>query len=312
MAPSSTTSTPSTPRPDAQITPSHSLTYWTSTPPTISGMLGGLPQISTIDLRGSYAFLQKLLRLFPPQPPHQPPELQYPIDPEKTVPATTRSRARDAGSSNDKMVEGAEMQKGMAFRRGLDCGAGIGRVTGGLLSRVCEVVDAVEPVGGFASKIRECEMLGVGKVAEVYICGLEAFVPSRGVKGVEEGGEKDVVGEGEEGEGIYNLIWIQWCVGHITDAQLVLFLRNCRGWLRKGGWVVVKENMSTTRDEEGNVVDIFDKLDSSVTRSDESFRRIFRESGWRVERTELQRGFVGVVKGLLPVRFYALRPATGV
>lgn len=58
----------------------------------------------------------------------------------------------------------------------------------------------------------------------------------------------------------YDLIWNQWCLGHLTDAQLVKFLKKCCSALKPGGWIVVKENLSTS-DE-----DVFDETDSSVTR----------------------------------------------
>jgi len=55
-------------------------------------------------------------------------------------------------------------------------------------------------------------------------------------------------------------VWTQWCVGHLTDRELVGYLERCKGCLRDGGVVVLKENLSTSgRDE-------FDEEDSSVTR----------------------------------------------
>ena len=60
------------------------------------------------------------------------------------------------------------------------------------------------------------------------------------------------------------MIWNQWCVGHLTDAQLVVYLKKCGSVLRKDegkvtGMVVVKENLAP-------VMDNFDEEDSSVTR----------------------------------------------
>ena len=51
----------------------------------------------------------------------------------------------------------------------------------------------------------------------------------------------------------------QWCVGHLTDTELVAYLKRCAEGLRAGGIIVVKENIA---DKE----DIFDDEDSSVTR----------------------------------------------
>ncbi|KAG8533169.1 uncharacterized protein KY384_001952 [Bacidia gigantensis] len=55
--------------PDAQISPGKSIAYWSSHPPTVNSMLGGYPQISRTDLRGSAAFWAKLLRQHPPSAP---------------------------------------------------------------------------------------------------------------------------------------------------------------------------------------------------------------------------------------------------
>lgn len=218
----------------------------------------------------------------------------------------TRSTSSIAAAQVNGDRKDGEGRGSLPFMSGLDCGAGIGRVTSGLLSRLCSTIDAVEPIVAFADKIRDAEMSGSGVVRDVYISGLESFVP------IHQKGFQDEDARAP----MYDFIWIQWCVGHITDEQLILFLKDCRRWLRKGGWVVMKENMSTTIKEstgaggrkEGEIVDVYDELDSSVTRSDATFRRIFAHAGWRVERTELQRGFAGVMKGLLPTRFYALRP----
>ncbi|KAL2132110.1 hypothetical protein VTI74DRAFT_4199 [Chaetomium olivicolor] len=101
----------------------------------------------------------------------------------------------------------------------------------------------------------------------------------------------------------YDLIWIQWCVGHLTDEQLVAFLERCKTALNPDGVIVVKENNSTGGKDE------FDDVDSSVTREDGSLRRIFGEAGLRLVQVELQKGFQTSGMSLLPVRMYALKPA---
>lgn len=167
------------------------------------------------------------------------------------------------------------------LKRGVDCGAGIGRVSAGFLSKVCEVIDVVEPVNKFAQEAKVAEMAGEGKVGEVYVTGLEEWIPKER----------------------YDLIWNQWCLGHLTDAQLVEYLKKCKSAVVAGGCIVVKENLSTNPNGE----DIFDELDSSVTRTDAKFRRLFDESGLNIVRSELQQGFP---KELYPVRFYALQPCS--
>ena len=64
--PVSGTSHPLTP--DSLIKPHNSIAYWNKTPSTVSGMLGGFPQVSRIDITGSRTFLVKLLRISNPCP----------------------------------------------------------------------------------------------------------------------------------------------------------------------------------------------------------------------------------------------------
>ncbi|KAI4122647.1 MAG: hypothetical protein LQ338_005695 [Usnochroma carphineum] len=165
------------------------------------------------------------------------------------------------------------------WTRGVDCGAGIGRVTAGVLSKVCDIVDVVEPVEKMAREVRKRKLDGEGTVGEVYVAGLQNWEPS------------------EE----YDLIWNQWCLGHLTDTELVRYLKRCKATIKEGGWIVVKENINTGL--EGN--DLFDEVDSSVTRADGKFRKLFEGSGLKIVKTEVQTGFP---KKLFPVRFYALQP----
>lgn len=222
--------------PDASISTSDALKYWNSISTTVDGMLGGYPEISRTDLKGSANFLAKLRRERP-------------------------SSAQES------------------LTRGVDCGAGIGRVTAGFLSTVCEIVDVAEPVEKFANEVKGMKMAGEGKVGNVYVTGLEDWEPDER----------------------YDLIWNQWCLGHLTDKQLVTYLEKCKKAVTNDGWIVVKENMSTNVDGE----DVFDETDSSVTRTNEKFQQLFKEAGMRCCKTELQKGFP---QGLYPVRFYALKP----
>ena len=101
---------------------------------------------------------------------------------------------------------------------------------------MAEQVDVIEPVAKFTAKLKD-----VSGVRDVYNCGLEGWKPTGDIK--------------------YDLVWNQWCVGHLTDAQLVSYLKTCRDVLNPdGGLIVLKENLST------GVGDIYDDLDSSVTR----------------------------------------------
>ncbi|KAJ5362084.1 hypothetical protein N7541_002928 [Penicillium brevicompactum] len=164
---------------------------------------------------------------------------------------------------------------------GADCGAGVGRITEGFLSEVCEVVDIVEPVEKFTAALKKSELGGRGVIGDIYNVGLEGWNPEKK----------------------YDLIWTQWCVGHLTDSQLIDFVARCRVSLKDSGLMVVKENQST--DPSGK--DMYDDVDSSVTRTDLKFKEIFQAAGMDIVKSEMQTGFPKQYK-LLPVKMYALRP----
>lgn len=227
---------------DASINVDQSLEYWNSVSSDVNGMLGGYPQTSRIDLLGSSNFLTKLRR--------------------------------------GKSQYGKQQLSRLS--RVADCGAGIGRITKGLLVGVSKKVDVVEPVKKFTDELVASLETEEDKerIGEVVNLGLQDWAPEPGA---------------------YDLIWNQWCLGHLTDSQLVAYLRRCKEGLVKEheSWVVVKENLA------GGKVDIYDEVDSSVTRTDEKFRKLFKEARLRIVSEDLQRGFP---KELFAVRMYALRP----
>ncbi|KAM7304429.1 N-terminal Xaa-Pro-Lys N-methyltransferase 1 [Ixodes scapularis] len=98
-------------------------------------------------------------------------------------------------------------------------------------------------------------------------------------------------------EGKYDVIWCQWVTGHLTDKDLVAFLRRCRTGLRQDGILVVKDNL--TRDE----VDV-DNRDGSVTRPRSLFEQLFEKAGMHIVAERKQYKFP---KGLYEVRMFALQ-----
>ena len=168
----------------------------------------------------------------------------------------------------------------------VDCGAGIGRITTNFLVSIAEQVHVVEPIAKFTEHLKgQHAGLFEGSepvISKVVNVGLEDFTPEDGAK--------------------YDLIWNQWCVGHLTDTVLTAYLRRLIAALSDGGFIIVKENLSTDAFGE----DIYDKVDSSVTRSDGKFRKIFEDAGLKVVRSELQRGMEKL--DLYPVRMYGLQP----
>jgi len=225
---------------DASISTTDAKEYWQSIDADVNGMLGGFPHVSRVDLQGSKNFLAKL------------------------------------------GIGGSGQGKGKGYvklGRAVDCGAGIGRITEGLLLRLAETVDIVEPIAKFTEKLEG--RAGVGKVFNV---GLEEWSFESGDAGQELR---------------YDLIWNQWCLGHLKDAQLVEYLKKCGEALVADGIIVVKENLAM------GAVDIFDDVDSSVTRTENKFKEIFGQADMRIMKTEMQKG---MPKELCPIRIWALQP----
>jgi protein N-terminal methyltransferase len=184
-------------RPDSLISKDDGLQYWESVDADDNGMLGGIPEVE------GYSSISKI-------------DLQ--------------------GSRSFLAKLGIGSKNG---RRGvmhaLEGGAGIGRITEGLLAEVAEHIDVVEPVTKFTAVLKDKV-----RVRHVYNVGLQEWAPAEGQT--------------------YDLVWTQWCVGYLNDEQLVAYLQRCREVLTPEGIIVVKENIKSTGD------DLFDELDSSVTR----------------------------------------------
>lgn len=134
--------------------------------------------------------------------------------------------------------------------RALDVGAGIGRVTGGLLLHICDTVDLLEGASKFVAQAR-LDLKWAGERVERYICeGMERFVPE---------------------PGRYDLVWIQWCIGSLTDEDFVTFFARLKQGVAPGGLVVLKDNIldpdATSQELDPTGKFLVDEDDCSVIRS---------------------------------------------
>jgi len=160
-------------------------------------------------------------------------------------------------------------------RRACDCGAGIGRVSKSVLLRLFEQVDLVESDAKFLEKSREYLEDDAKRVGEYINRGLQEFTPETGR---------------------YDFIWCQWVLSHLTDDDLVAFLRRCIQALGPQGLIGVKENCARFNRE-------FDSEDSSVTRVEAEFEAIFDRAGLQVVKKARQTDFPD---GLFPVEMWLL------
>jgi len=160
--------------------------------------------------------------------------------------------------------------------RALDCGAGIGRITKHLLTRYFGRVDLVEQDQHFLDKAR-VYLKDNNKVGEMFCVGLQNFSPAPNT---------------------YDVIWCQWVLGHLKDQDLIDFFVRCVAGLRPGGFIVVKENVTSSGEVES------DDEDSSVTRPPELLRRIFVHANLELYKELKQNKFP---KELYEVHMFALR-----
>ncbi|AAZ11789.1 AdoMet dependent proline di-methyltransferase, putative [Trypanosoma equiperdum] len=159
--------------------------------------------------------------------------------------------------------------------RALDCGAGIGRITKSLLCHLYDVTDLLEPVASMLEKAKE-ELEGF-PVGDFFQSSMETakLQPKT-----------------------YDLIVIQWAAIYLTDEDFVAFLVRCKEALTPKGYIFFKENCAS--DDEF----IVDKEDSSLTRSDKHYKRIFAAAGIEVVKEAMQGDWPD---DLLKVKMYALR-----
>ncbi|CAJ0929598.1 unnamed protein product, partial [Mesorhabditis belari] len=158
----------------------------------------------------------------------------------------------------------------------LDCGAGIGRVTKHLLMPLFGKVDMEDVVDELIKK--SDDYIGNdARVGQKFVEGLQTFTPP---------------------EGRYDLIWIQWVSGHLTDSDFIEFFQRCKQGLRPGGCIVLKDNLA------GGEKDEFDEEDHSWTRPEAKVLNLFTEAGLQMAVSKTQTGFP---KGMYKVKMFALK-----
>ncbi|NP_001230578.1 N-terminal Xaa-Pro-Lys N-methyltransferase 2 isoform X2 [Phacochoerus africanus] len=157
----------------------------------------------------------------------------------------------------------------------LDCGSGIGRVSKHVLLPVFNTVELVDMMESFLLEAQNYLQVKGDKVESYHCQSLQEFTPPLGR---------------------YDVIWIQWVSGYLTDKDLLAFLCRCRDGLKENGIIILKDNVA----REGC---IFDLSDSSVTRDMDIFRSLFRKSGLVVLGQKKQEGFP---EQCIPVWMFAL------
>lgn len=187
----------------------------------------------------------------------------------------------DVKSSSRFLSELFKMKPAPGSNRALDCGAGIGRVTKNLLINYFKKVDLVEQDVNFVRKANDYLSVNgqlIEKIGSIFNVGLQDFTPA---------------------DGVYDVIWCQWVLGHLTDDDLMAFFQRCSSALAKNGCIIIKENFTSEDDF------CIDAVDSSVTRSLRITKNILDSVGLRIVKISKQENFI---QGLFPVYAIACKP----
>jgi protein N-terminal methyltransferase len=107
---------------------------------------------------------------------------------------------------------------------------------------------------------------------------LQAFQPSAPLSPLPDVAESSMKFLGRKGssdeqltdiDSGFDVIWCQWCLGHLDESDLVSFLRRGKNALRDTeqgkSLIVVKENLCSDAEHGGPRI-VFDEADSSYTR----------------------------------------------
>ncbi|XP_012695096.2 alpha N-terminal protein methyltransferase 1B isoform X1 [Clupea harengus] len=162
-------------------------------------------------------------------------------------------------------------------KRALDCGCGIGRVSKGVFFPIFETMEMADMTEEFLLHAHE-EYLGdyADRVESYYCYNLKDLIlpPIR-----------------------YDVVWIQWVACHLTDKDLMEFLKRCQTSLRPNGVIIIKDNMARQGCK-------LDPTDSSLQRHLDVMKFIIGKAGLKVLDVQKQEGFPEV---MVPIWMIAMR-----
>lgn len=172
--------------------------------------------------------------------------------------------------------------------RALDVGAGIGRVSQDVLLHLFSDIVLVEPVTHFVKQAYDLALastklpersstppwkgLADGTRSITILQGtIQSFDPSHPLTSCQSIlgriGYTPSDGMSSDAESKFDVVWCQWCLGHLSDTDLIAFFKRSHAALREPGksLIVVKENLCRNT-EDGGPRTVFDEQDSSLTR----------------------------------------------
>jgi protein N-terminal methyltransferase len=145
-----------------------------------------------------------------------------------------------------------------------DCGGGIGRVAFQVLSHFFDKIDIIDPIPHFLIKARE--LIEKDLPIEIYQSGLEEWTPTVP----------------------YGAFYIQWTLCHLTDVDLVAFLRRCRETCMPDSLFLIKENVAgLVLDSDRSEYEFYPEK-SSICRTFDHWCGLFRDAGLLLEEYRVQ------------------------
>jgi len=161
--------------------------------------------------------------------------------------------------------------KKLKFARAIDAGAGVGRVTKHILLKRYDCVQLVEADSGWSKRSKT--YLGRKRAARC------TFTCSR----IEE------LDQDSDDTSSIDLVWLQWTLQYLTDADAVETLQNLAARLiLRTGILIVKENRpygAARQDRfQMDTPGVSGRYD--ITRSDDHHRLLFQRAGLTVNQTE--------------------------
>lgn len=186
----------------------------------------------------------------------------------------------DTEGSNAFLDELAIRNPSLQFGRVADCGAGMGRVSKHLLLPRFQHVDLIEQSPRLsAATAQYLDSEADQSRTTCIVQGLQDFTPDPNT---------------------YDVIWIQWVIGHIFDLDAIMFFKRCAAGLKPNGVIVLKDNIASK-----DYTFVVDKEDSSVARSMVYIKLLITLSGLKIDLEKVQTGFPSE---LTPVMMFAMSP----
>ncbi|XP_047657904.1 N-terminal Xaa-Pro-Lys N-methyltransferase 2 [Tachysurus fulvidraco] len=152
-------------------------------------------------------------------------------------------------------------------KQALVCGCGSGHVSKGVLFPVFETMELLDMLEDFILHAHECYLGDYADCVETYVL--------------------DSLQDFKSPLDRYDVIWMH-CVSHLTDKDLLKFLKGAKESLRPNGVIIIKDNMA----QQGCRLD---PVDSSLIRHLDIMKSIILKASLTILDLQKQEGFPDII-----------------